>query len=162
MTAPITRTVDSHTFVGLTNDDSTAGATAVPSVERTNPAACKERNTLMTTVQLHPEASTATPAATDQRASLTIEHVIAAPMPELLTELNAEIVRITCIDDPRFLGQLIAKRSGQVTLQMPADRDPVEDDAAARMLLARYLGLPTDFFPAHMEATTVRDGVDVQ
>ena len=141
----------------------TRGATRAPSVERTNPAACKERNTLMTTVQLHPEASTATPAVTDQRASITVEHVIAAPMPQLLTELNAEIVRITCIDDPQFFGQLIAKRSGQVILAMPVDRDPVEDDAAARMLLAHYLDLPTDLFPAHMTATTtVRDGVDVQ
>lgn len=89
----------------------------------------------------------------------TVEHVIAAPMPELLAELNAQIIDISSIDHPGFYGQLVVKRSGEVILAMPVDRDPVERDAAARMLLAHHLGLSLNLFPAHMETTDVtKDG----
>ncbi|MEU0716804.1 hypothetical protein ABZ498_06435 [Streptomyces lavendulocolor] len=92
----------------------------------------------------------------------TVEHVIAAPLPQLLAEQNARLVDITSVQEPWFYGQLIKKRSGALILAMPVGQDPTERDAAARLLIAHFHGLAEDLFPAHMTATTVvNNGEDV-
>ncbi|MFI6105805.1 hypothetical protein [Streptomyces sp. NPDC051310] len=85
----------------------------------------------------------------------TVEHVIAAPLPQLLVEQNATLVDITSVTQSWFYGQLIEKRSGALILAMPAGQDPVERDAVARLLIAHFHGLAEDAFPASMTATTV-------
>lgn len=95
----------------------------------------------------------------------SVDHLLGAPLPRLLTEHNAQIVEITSVDDYRFFGQLFQKRNGDVLLAMPAGRDDLERDCTVRMLLAHLNGLPTDRFPDALTATTITDvvknGVDV-
>ncbi|MHC3391329.1 hypothetical protein ACLQ2E_18015 [Streptomyces lavendulocolor] len=92
----------------------------------------------------------------------TIEHVIAAPLLQLLSEQNATLVDITSVKEPWFYGQLVEKGSGALILAMPVDQDPTERDAAARLLIAHFHGLAEYLFPAHMTATTVvNNGEDV-
>lgn len=92
-------------------------------------------------------------------AKPSIDHIIGAPLAQLLAEHNARIVEITSIEDRRFFGWLVAKTSGEVILAMPAGRDVLERDCTARMLLAHLHGLPTDRFPDVIEATTITDVV---
>ena len=104
--------------------------------------------------------ATAPSTPTDQRQ--TVEHILGAPLDELLAEHNARIVEITSVDDPRFFGWLVEKRSGDIILAMPAGRDALERDCTVRMLLAQKDGLPLGRFPAPLAVTdVVKDGVDV-
>lgn len=107
------------------------------------------------TVIAQPNLGQANPAT-------SVDHIIGAPLDELLAEHNAQIVEITSVDDPRFFGWLVEKRSGDVILAMPAGRDTLERDCSARMLLAQKDGLPLGRFPSLMTVTDiVKNGVDV-
>ncbi|MCZ0979402.1 hypothetical protein O1L60_10635 [Streptomyces diastatochromogenes] len=89
-----------------------------------------------------------------------IEHVITAPLDELLVEQNARLVEIN-LTDPEFFGAVLLRKStGKVVLAMPAGREPIEQDCAARFLLAFHLGLPTDQFPTFITAETVTPSVE--
>ncbi|WP_394434763.1 hypothetical protein [Streptomyces sp. SGAir0957] len=66
-------------------------------------------------------------------------HVMSAPIPQLLAELNVEMVQ-TPIDDPRFYGAVFELKDGSRILAMPTGRDEFEHDYTARDLLARAFG----------------------
>lgn len=138
------------------NDDSARRAIQAPSVEQFETTA-KQIGTLMTSVR----ETTDTPQV--NTVSLpTVDHILGAPLPQLLAEHAAQIVEVTSIDDHRFFGQLFEKRSGQVILAMPAGRTTRERDCVARMLLAHFNDLPLNRFPNLMTVTdVVKNGVDV-
>lgn len=130
------------------NKDSARGATRTPSVEQFNGS--QQIGTLM------PHAATTTlTRSTTQLPALTIEQVIGAPLNELLTHQNAQIVDITSIDDDRFFGQAVEKRSGELILAMPAGRAAAEREVTIRLLIAHIHGLPCDRWPSFMQATDV-------
>lgn len=146
------------------NDNGAAGATATPSVEHFNDSASKQIGKL--TVIL---ADPALPAKQDpgqtahtvQATGLsvpTIEHILEAPLQQLLAEQNAQIVVLDLPAEAMFFGQLIRRKDGQVILAMPAGRDSVERDVTIRMLFAELLGLSSNRFPGGMIATAIQDG----
>ncbi|MGW6243831.1 hypothetical protein [Streptomyces roseolus] len=92
------------------------------------------------------------------RPVLTIEHLLEAPLQQLLTEQNAQIVVLDLPIETMFFGQLIRRKDGHVILAMPAGRDSVERDVTIRMLFAEFLGLSSDHFPSSMIATAIKDG----
>lgn len=100
-------------------------------------------------------ATTAPLPSTAQLPALTIEQVVGAPLDQLLSNQNAQIVDITSIDDDRFFGQAAVKRSGQLILAMPAGRGPAEREVAIRMLIAHVHNLEFDQWPSFMRTSEV-------
>lgn len=73
--------------------------------------------------------------------SLSPARLLGAPLPQLLTEADAEIYD-SSITDAGFFGCAIERKDGHIALAMPSGRDEVERDTVARILLGRVLGIP--------------------
>ncbi|MET9813186.1 hypothetical protein [Streptomyces sp. NPDC006355] len=84
--------------------------------------------------------------------SATIDHLMKAPLPQLLVELGVDLVESN-ITDASFFGALVERRDGTLILAMPVGRSPFERDTAARMLLAEGLGLDAPPVPAPLEVS---------
>ena len=69
-----------------------------------------------------------------------VDHLLDAPLPQLLDELGVLLVD-SSITDSGFVGAVVQRRDGQLILSMPVGRPEVERDTAARMLLAEALGV---------------------
>lgn len=136
--------------VNAANDDSARGATQAPSVERTNPAACKERNTLMNTVQLNAEASTATPATTDQRPTITIDRLLDAPLADLIAEADVELIK-SSITDENFFGAAIARKDKPIVVMLRTGLSDFEHDVIVRYLIGQSLRMDLTPLPAPFE-----------
>lgn len=92
----------------------------------------------------------ATHSTTLASPHMSTDHLLATPLPKLLTELNIELFE-SSITDAGFLGALVERRDGSRILSMPAGRSPFERDTAARMLLAEGLGLEATPVSAPLE-----------
>jgi hypothetical protein len=88
------------------------------------------------------------------RPALSTDHLLDAPLDELLTELDVELVD-SSISDAGFFGALVERRDGTRLLAMPVGRSAFERDTAARMLLAEGLGLDAPPVPAPLEVSRV-------
>jgi hypothetical protein len=77
-----------------------------------------------------------------------------APLPQLLAELDVELVD-SSITDAGFFGALVERRDGTRILAMPVGRSAFERDTAARMLLAEGLGLDAPPVPAPLAVSRV-------
>jgi hypothetical protein len=77
----------------------------------------------------------------------TAVDLLDAPLPQLLAELDVELVD-SSIADAGFFGALVECRDGSRVLSMPVGRSAFERDTAARMLLAEGLGLEAPPVPA--------------
>jgi hypothetical protein len=137
------------TAPGLTNDDS-AGYQPAPSVEHFNDSACKQIGKLMTTVQLNPEASTATPATPDQRQPITIDRLLDAPLAELIAEADVELV-VSSITDETFFGAFVARKGQRTFLMMRAGLSDIENDVITRYLIGQSLHMDLTPLPAPFE-----------
>ncbi|MFD9564394.1 hypothetical protein [Streptomyces sp. NPDC059994] len=84
-------------------------------------------------------------------ASLSPDHLMSAPLPDLLVELDAELYD-SSITDRTFFGCAIQRRDGHVALAMPPGRDEVERDTIARMLLGKLLGIQMAPLPRGLSA----------
>lgn len=71
---------------------------------------------------------------------LTVEHLLDAPLPQLLDELGV-LLADSSITDCSFIGAVVQRRDGQLILSMPVGRTTFERDTAARMLLCEVLGI---------------------
>ena len=74
------------------------------------------------------------------RSAITTDHLLDAPLPQLLAELGAALVE-SSITDAAFYGAVVQRRDGQLILSMPVGRSAFERDTVARMLLGRALGI---------------------
>lgn len=72
---------------------------------------------------------------------LSPARLMGAPLPQLLTEADAEIYD-SSITDAKFFGCAIERKDGHIALAMPSGRDVVERDTVARILLGKVLGIP--------------------
>ncbi|KOG33311.1 hypothetical protein [Streptomyces resistomycificus] len=81
-----------------------------------------------------------------------LDHLLDAPLPQLLAELDVELVD-SSITDRTFFGAFVEHRSGRRILSMPPGRSVFERDTAARMLLAEGLELDAPPLPAPFEVT---------
>lgn len=73
--------------------------------------------------------------------NLSPARLLGAPLPQLLTEADAEIYD-SSITDAGFFGAAIQRKDGHIALAMPPARDAVERDTIARILLGKVLGIP--------------------
>jgi len=74
---------------------------------------------------------------------LTPDRVLDTPLPDLLAELDVEIVA-SSITDRDFFGAVVQRKSGETYLSMPVGRSELEHDTVARYLIAQAfdVGLP--------------------
>lgn len=84
--------------------------------------------------------------------ALSTDHLLDAPLPQLLAELDVELVdsRIT---DASFFGALVEPLDGSRILSMPPGRSEFERDTVARMLLAEGFGLGAPPLPWPLEVS---------
>jgi hypothetical protein len=75
-----------------------------------------------------------------QTCPVTPAHLLEAPLPQLLAELDV-ILHDSSITDRSFVGAVVQRRDGQLVLAMPPGRPDWERDAVARALLAEALGV---------------------
>lgn len=73
-------------------------------------------------------------------SSVTPARLLGTPLPQLLAELDVELVD-SSITDRGFLGAVVQRRDGRLILAMPVGRSDFERDTAARMLLGEALGV---------------------
>lgn len=132
------------------NDDSARGATRTPSVEQFNESASQQIGKLMSTVQLHPEASTETPATSNQRTSLTIARLLDAPINELIAETDVELIK-SSITDVNFFGAVVARKGKRTVVMMRAGLTDFEHDVIVRYLIGQSLHMDLTPLPAPFE-----------
>jgi hypothetical protein len=65
------------------------------------------------------------------RKTPTAERLLDAPLPDLLADLDAELVE-SSITDPGFIGALLELPDGSLVLSMPPGRPRLERDCVAR------------------------------
>ena len=93
-------------------------------------------------------------AATLARPALSTDHLLGAPLDELLVELDVELV-YSSITDATFFGAFVEARDGSRVLSMPPGRSTFERDTAARMLLAERFGLDAPPVPAPLAVSRI-------
>ena len=84
----------------------------------------------------------------------TVDHLMDAPLSQLLAECRVELVDSN-IMDATFFGAYVERRDGSRILSMPTGRSAFERDTAARMLLAEGLGLGAPPVPAPLEVSRI-------
>lgn len=124
------------------NDDSARGATRTPSVERTNPAACKERDALVNQLS--------TKAITSSTPAVTIDRLLDAPLDELIAETNVEFIQ-SSITDEKFFGAFVARKGKRTLVMMRAGLSDIEHNVIARYLIGQSLHMDLTPLPAPFE-----------
>jgi len=85
---------------------------------------------------------------------LSPARVLDAPLPDLLAELDVEIVP-SSITDADFFGAVVQRKSGEVYLSMPAGRSELEHDTVARYLLAQVFDVDLPQLPEPFTTTEI-------
>jgi hypothetical protein len=85
---------------------------------------------------------------------LSPDHLLDAPLDDLLAETGAEIVD-SGITDAGFFGAVVRRRGGQLLLTMPPGRSELEHDTVARYLLARVFDVDLPKLPTPFVTTEV-------
>lgn len=84
--------------------------------------------------------------------ALSPDHLLDAPLDDLLAETGVEIVDST-ITDRGFFGAVVQRKSGHLLLTMPAGRSELEHDTVARYLLAQVFEVDLPKLPAPFVTT---------
>jgi hypothetical protein len=82
------------------------------------------------------------------------DHLLDAPLDDLLAETGVEIVDST-ISDAGFFGAVVQRKSGQLLLTMPTGRSELEHDTVARYLLAQVFDVDLPKLPAPLITTEI-------
>jgi hypothetical protein len=85
------------------------------------------------------------------RASLSTDHLMNAPLDDLLAEYDVDLVVIEA--DPGFTGGTFARPDGSLLFVRPSGRPEVEWEITARALLGRALRVALPPLPAPFEVT---------
>lgn len=101
--------------------------------------------------------STLAPAALPRPAvsvTPTVDHLLDAPLPELLAEFGVDVVdsRIT---DAGFTGGAVVRSDGSLLFARPAGRPEAEWEITARALLGAALRVPLPPLPGPFQVTEV-------
>lgn len=84
---------------------------------------------------------------------LSPDHLLDAPLPQLLAETGVEVIA-SAIPDRHFFGAVI-ERNGGLLLAMPTGRSEMEPDTMARYLLAQVFDVDLPQLPAPFVTTEV-------
>jgi|SRR5438874_9196439 len=87
-------------------------------------------------------------------SSVTPDRLLDAPLPDLLAELDIEVVA-SSIPDREFFGAVVQRKSGELLLAMPTGRSELEHDTVARYLLAQAFGVGLPQLPEPFVTTEV-------
>lgn len=82
----------------------------------------------------------------------TVDHLLDAPLPELLAEFGVEVVD-SGITDAGFTGGAVVHADGSLVFARPAGRPAAEWEITARALLGRALRVPLPPLPSPFEVT---------
>jgi hypothetical protein len=85
---------------------------------------------------------------------LSADHLLDAPLPQLLAELGAEILD-SDITDADFFGAAVLPRGGDLYLSMPTGRSELEHDTVARYLLAQVFDVDLPQLPEPFVTTEI-------
>jgi hypothetical protein len=83
---------------------------------------------------------------------LSPDHLLDAPLDDLLAETGAEIVD-SQIPDRDFFGAVVRSKNGHLLLAMPTGRSELEHDTVARYLLAQVFDVDLPKLPAPFVTT---------
>ncbi len=84
---------------------------------------------------------------------LTVDRLLSAPLPELLAEVDAQIVD-TSVTDETYLGEVVKPRTGTALLCMPRGRSAFERDTIVRILVGKLVGAPMRPVPPSLDVRT--------
>ncbi|TGB06534.1 hypothetical protein [Streptomyces sp. MZ04] len=87
---------------------------------------------------------------TPQR-QITTDHILTAPLPDLLAELHVELVE-SGITEPKFTGTAV-RDGGLTVLALPPGRPDWERDMIARQLLGTLFDVPMPDLPGEYRIT---------
>ncbi|MEG8275741.1 hypothetical protein [Streptomyces sp. AHA2] len=85
---------------------------------------------------------------------LSPDHLLDAPLPQLLAETGAEVVD-SSITDREFFGAVVQHKNGDLLLAMPTGRSELEHDTIARYLLAQVFDIDLPKLPAPFVTTEI-------
>lgn len=91
-------------------------------------------------------ANSTTTALLKPCPALSPDHLLDAPLGDLLAETRTEIVA-SSITDREFFGAVVQRKSGGVYLSMPTGRSELEHDTIARYLLAQVFNVDLPELP---------------
>lgn len=94
--------------------------------------------------------SSGTPAL--RRASLSTDHLLDAPLGELLEEFGVEVTT-SSIQDPSFTGAAVVRADGSLLFTRPPGRPEAEWEITARAMLGHVLQVPMPELPAPYQVT---------
>jgi len=79
--------------------------------------------------------------------ALSADHLLHAPLPELLSEFGVDLIT-SSITDPTFTGGTYVRADGTVLFAMRAGQPDAEREMLARAMLGRVLQVPMPELPA--------------
>lgn len=77
----------------------------------------------------------------------SVDHLMDAPLDELLVEFGVEEVETQTIDDPAFTGYMTVGKSGRLVLATPPSRPRIEREIVVRALLGTAFGVELPDLP---------------
>ncbi|MER5507192.1 hypothetical protein ABT052_17905 [Streptomyces sp. NPDC002766] len=77
----------------------------------------------------------------------TVDHLMDAPLDDLLAEFGVEEVETRTIPDPEFTGYMTVGKSGQLLLATPPSRPQAEREIVVRALLGTAFGVELPDLP---------------
>jgi hypothetical protein len=92
------------------------------------------------------------PCTIPQQRAMTTARLLDAPLPQLLADLDVELVE-SSITDPGFIGAVVQRRDGSLVLSMPPGRPRLERDSVARAMLGQAIGVPLSPLPDPYQLT---------
>lgn len=77
----------------------------------------------------------------------TVDHLMDAPLDDLLAEFDVEQVEMQTIADPTFTGYMTVGKSGRLLLASPPARPTAEREITVRAMLGAALGVTLPDLP---------------
>lgn len=85
--------------------------------------------------------------AINPRFKPSVDHLMDAPLDDLLAEFDVEQVTVTSIPDPAFTGYMTVGKSGRLLLASPPARPQAEREITVRGMLGAALGVDLPDLP---------------
>ncbi|WP_406360315.1 hypothetical protein OID55_10910 [Streptomyces sp. NBC_00715] len=92
----------------------------------------------------------------------TVDHLMDAPLDDLLAEFDVEQVTVTSIPDPAFTGYMTVGKSGRLLLASPPARPQAEREITVRGMLGAALGVTLPDLPDPFRVSVFDEAGDPQ
>ncbi|MEV7032714.1 hypothetical protein AB0N99_21175 [Streptomyces sp. NPDC093272] len=85
----------------------------------------------------------------------TVDHLMDAPLDQLLAEYNIEQVETRVIVDQGFTGYMTVGKSGRLVLAMPPNRSQAEREIVTRSMLGTAFGVELPDLPEPFKVSVI-------